>query len=77
MTSVKGILKISDIGMGGFILQTTDGAKYSLHGDIPSRLIDHLVEVKGRKVVSTMMIGQALEVISIKALPPSRSHQQK
>ena len=77
MVTVKGILKTNDMGPGGWELISSNGTRYSLHGDIPKDLLNKLVIVEGRPSMSMMMIGDAIEVVTIKAVPPQSPHPQK
>lgn len=70
MKSLKGTLKQSTIGMGGYVLQSNDGKSYSLHGEIPKSLIGKKVEVTGHSAMSMMMLGEAIEVTTIRESKP-------
>ena len=77
MVTVKGILKTNDLGSGGWELLTSNGTRYSLHGNIPKDLLHKLVIVEGRPSLSMMMVGDAIEVVTIKAVPPQSPLPQK
>ena len=77
MVTVKGILKTTDLGPGGWEIKSSNGTRYSLHGNIPKDLINKLVIVEGRPSMSMMMVGDALEVVTIRAVPPQSPHPQK
>ena len=70
MKTLKGILKQSTIGMGGYVLHSKDGKSYSLHGEIPKSLIGKKVEVTGQSAMGIMMLGEAIEVATIRELKP-------
>ena len=77
MKKVQGLLTQSDMGSGGYLLKTQDGSQYSLHGPIPNHLLNKNVVVEGRPVMSMMMMGEALEVVSITESTPESSRPQK
>jgi hypothetical protein len=45
---MRGKLTFADIGAGGWTLETRDGSRYSLDGDIPKHLANKTVEVDGK-----------------------------
>ena len=77
MVTVKGILKTNDLGPGGWELKSSNGTRYSLHGNIPKDLLNKLVIVEGRPTISMMMVEDAIEVVTIRAVQPQSPHPQK
>jgi hypothetical protein len=44
-----GTLRFADIGMGAWVLETADGKKVSLYGQVPDALRDRRVTVSGKE----------------------------
>jgi hypothetical protein len=61
MTTWKGKLVRTDIGTGGWVLETK-GEKIALYGDVPSRLAGCTVEVHGKELdgAGFMMVGSKM-----------------
>jgi hypothetical protein len=67
----NGTLKRVDLGTGAWILETGDGEKITLFGDVPSALEGCSVEVHGREIKEgasfVMMGGKMVEVSRVRA----------
>ena len=67
---LHGVLHHADLGTGVWVLETGDGERITLYGDVPKALSGKQVEVHG-KHVDAMGIGmvsdRAFEVSSIRA----------
>jgi hypothetical protein len=67
---LHGVLRHADLGTGVWFLETGDGEKIALVGDVPRGLAGKQVEVKGKDVdaMGIGMVGdRAVEVSSIRA----------
>lgn len=62
-----GTLRYTDIGTGGWSLEASDGATYTLVGDIPPHLKNKHVSIKAKPMqgMGFMMNGPALLVEEI------------
>jgi hypothetical protein len=63
----NGKLKRVDLGTGGWVLETDDGQRVTLFGDIPAALENRNVEVQGREMpggVSFLMTGDKMIQVS-------------
>ncbi|MEZ4237507.1 MAG: hypothetical protein R3F59_15450 [Myxococcota bacterium] len=70
MNKYKGKLIRMDLGTGGWVLETRDGDKIALYGDVDPSLADCQVEVAGTEMEGAgfMMVGsKSVEVSSVKA----------
>ncbi|MCB9688547.1 MAG: hypothetical protein H6735_26150 [Alphaproteobacteria bacterium] len=66
-----GTLKRVDLGAGAWMLETGDGEKLTLFGDVPAELKGRKVEVTGREIrdgASFVMAGPMVEVARVRAL---------
>ena len=70
---MNGILKRVDLGPGAWVLETSDGQRYQLMGDVPAELEGKPVQVEGEVVeaFSFAMAGPTLEVRSIRPVSQS------
>lgn len=63
----NGKLKRVDLGTGGWVLETDDGQRIALFGDIPVALENRNVEVQGRILeggMSFLMTGDKMVQVS-------------
>lgn len=70
MKTYKGKLVRVDVGTGGWALETRDGDKIALYGDVDASLANRQVEVSGTELdgAGFMMVGSKMvEVTSVKA----------
>ena len=71
MAKFTGKLEFEDMGAGAWVLVTEDGDRYTLQGDVPSRLSGQKVTVTGKKTGGAfgfaMLGGDAIEVKSVTA----------
>ncbi len=61
----KGKLRHEDLGPGAWVLETDDGERILLVGDVPSKLAGRSVSVQGREVEAmgfAMTGGRTVEV---------------
>jgi hypothetical protein len=68
--TLHGKLTRVDLGTGGWVLETKEGEKIALFGDVPASLADCRVVVQGKEIEgsSFMMTGDKMvEVSTIKA----------
>jgi hypothetical protein len=67
----NGKLKRVDLGTGAWVLETGDGEKITLFGDVPAGLEGRSVEVQGTEIKDgasfVMMGGRMVEVSKVKA----------
>ncbi len=66
---MTGTLKRVDLGPGAWVLDTPDGQRYQLAGDIPAELAGKRVKVEGKveNGFSFAMTGPTLRVKAIRA----------
>ncbi len=68
MSTFEGKLSFEDLGTGSWILETKDGERILLAGEIPRRLAGNKVRVQGNVVEAmgfAMTGGRVVEVSSI------------
>ncbi|HHO54200.1 MAG TPA: hypothetical protein ENK18_25855 [Deltaproteobacteria bacterium] len=69
MSTFEGKLTYEDLGTGAWVLETSDGERITLAGEIPRKLAGSKVRVQGRIVEGAMgfaMVGgRTVEVNSI------------
>ena len=65
---IKGKLRHEDLGTGAWVLETEEGERIMLVGDVPSKLQGREVSVQGREVEAmgfAMVGGRTMEVSRI------------
>lgn len=67
---IKGKLVKIDMGTGGWALETKDGDKIALFGDVDASLADRQVEVDGQELEGasfTMVGNRMVQVTAVRA----------
>lgn len=70
MSKYEGTLKHEDLGTGVWVLETGDGERLTLMGDIPAKLEGQRVTVQGKEVEAmgfAMVGGRTIEVSQVAA----------
>jgi hypothetical protein len=65
---LEGILRHADLGGGAWVLETSDGERIALYGDVPKTLAGKAVQVHGKLIdgMGFAMVGErAVEVSSV------------
>ena len=70
MDKWRGTLRRVDLGPGTWVLESDDGKKYTLYGDIPNRLLDKMVQIEGQTSTG-FGFGMAGEAIEVQAIKPA------
>lgn len=70
MSTFEGTLKHEDLGTGVWVLETAEGERLTLMGDVPAKLEGQQVSVQGKEVEAMgfgMVGGRTIEVQTVAA----------